>query len=139
MENKKYTITEIAKKIGKSRQAVYVAIMKNKLEAIKTDHKWLIEEKSYKEWEQNKYNRNLRTKDGKLIFDGEKTFSVAMATKKISEILENKSFTEQQLYYLLRIGKVKFSRYGGTKIINLLEITKYTEEQKKYQKKVDIF
>ena len=137
MQEKIYTVTEATKITGRSRQAIYVAIRKGKLVAVNTGHKWIIKERDFERWQENKFKHFLRKREGKLLFDGIKTFSVSMASKKIASLIDQ-PFTEQQLYYLLRRGEIKYSLFGATKIIDISEITKYAEKREKLPKCADL-
>jgi len=92
-----YTITEAAKELGVSRQAVYVALFKvKKLEGYKIGHRWKIHKNALEEYKKNKYKR----------ISPPGLYSIDEASKKLS-------VSYNRIYYLMRTHKIVSIRHNN--------------------------
>ena len=100
-----------------SRPAVYAAMQKGKLKAKKVGHFWQFTKEDLDAYRLSKYNRDERCFNGEKIFSIEKgTFSITQAAKIMSHEL-NAPYNRHRLYYLIRRGQLKVSRFGCSFII----------------------
>lgn len=108
-KTKELTLTEEANYSHVCRQAIYKAITSGRLTAEKSGHMWYIALDDLEMYRANKYRRDLKEVDGVRIFDLEKGhFSVLQVSKILSEMLR-RPYSEQRLYYKLRIGQLNGS------------------------------
>jgi len=90
--------------LGVSRQAVYIAISKNKINANKINGKYAISERMLDEYRKNKYNRRISLK----MKDNEFT---------VNDITKKTRIGKGTLYYMIRSGVIKSHRKGCAYII----------------------
>lgn len=110
--------------------AIRLAINCKKLKAEKMNGKWIVTVEDLFDYEKNKFNRDLSLFKGKLRFDqtqGELSVRKACRLYKLDE---------QKLYYSLRKNKLPGIKKGGTWVINIADIEKYTSERKMRSKQV---
>jgi len=111
------SLAEAAEYAHVTRQAIYVAIRKRGLPAVKKNRQWCISRKDLDEYRANKYNRDKRKFNDEFIFDMEKGhFSVQQVCKVISATLK-RPYSLQHIYYLMRRGKLKAFRMGAAWVI----------------------
>lgn len=113
-ENEILSITEAARFIDRTRQAVVVAIDKRLLKATfmkrhpeANGARWFVEKKDLTEYFQNRYSR-LKCKDihGNLIYDPSKgIYSPPMFANFLG-------LPSQRVYYLMRTGAIPFHKKG---------------------------
>jgi excisionase family DNA binding protein len=120
METECYlSIKDVARLMGVTKQAIYVALSKKKLKAQKIGRDYRIYPKDLKEYEQTKYRRQYADKR-------EDEISIA----KASEIL---NVTVQVLYYAAKIGKIKFRRSGRSWFLDIDSLISYQKQKIGYQ------
>lgn len=118
-----FSLADAARFSHVGRQAVFVAIKKGQLKATKkmgTSGKmqWFIKRSDLDEYRANKYCRDKRVVDGEKLFDIENDrWSVLHASKTLSAML-GKPFPTAHIYYLLRTGKIRGMRKGGSWVIS---------------------
>ena len=101
-----------------TRQAIYVAIKKKKLTAVKRRGRWCIFKKDLHSYQLNKHNRHLRVVDGERIYDPEKgLFSIPEVCMMISTKMKQ-PYSIQHLYYLVRSGQLKAFKRGSAWVIS---------------------
>lgn len=113
-----FSLPEAAAYAHVTRQAIYLAMKNRGLSGCKIGRQWYIKKEDLDEYRGNKYNRDLRKKDGEYIFDMEKGhFSVQQVCRVISATL-GRPYSLQHIYYLLRIGRLKAFRAGNAWVIS---------------------
>lgn len=129
-------LKEAAQYAHVSRQAPYNAIKKGTLKGILINRKWYVSRKDLDDYRGNKYNPDLKKREGELVFDMDKGhFSVQHVAKVISHALGHE-YSFQHLYYLLRTGQVRGFRKGRAWVIakeeaiQLLEIELGRQDQR---------
>lgn len=126
IEKTKYlTVSEAAQKHNITKQAIFFAIKMKRLSASKENNIWLISQDALKEYFDTKYCRSNSKKEGKLIFDKAKGFY------SITEAADFLGKNTNNIYYLVRTGKLKSHRHGTAIIIQDVELYKYAEFTKK--------
>lgn len=123
--DKLLTITEAAKAIKVTRQAIYSAINSKRLIAKRQDDRWWISSKDLDLYRHNKYSRSNSRRDGELIFDKQKGF---YSTCEVGKILRKNA---NQVYYLIRVGKIKTIREGGNIIIKDTDLKEFIDKHYK--------
>jgi excisionase family DNA binding protein len=105
---------EAARKMGVSRQAVYLAIEKKRLKAFKehtNNFRWLIDEDAIDEYRKTLFSRDLSQFNGEPLYDIRNgVYSVRLA----AEYLKIKYST---LYYYIRKGHIEAKRKGAAWIL----------------------
>lgn len=129
-ENNYLTITEAIEYSKISRPAIYAALKKGKLKAVKRGYFWQFTRENLDAYRVSKYNRDDREFNGERIFSPEKgTFSIGQAARILGYEL-NSPYTPQRLYYLIRRGELKVSRFGSSFIISKEVLIKLIEREK---------
>lgn len=134
-ENEEYiTIKQAADIAHVTTQAIYTAIRKGALSAIKRCNRWVMTGSSLEDYRLNKYNRDKRKFNGQFVFNIEKgLFSVSQISKIMSNEL-SRHFSVQHVYYLIRSGALKASRMGAAWVINredaIVLLQNYKEKNK---------
>lgn len=124
-----FRISDACRILNISRQGVYVAIKKKKLVATKIGNRFFFKKSVLFEYLNNKYNRDLRKKDGECIFDLKKgTLSVSQATRVYSVGI-GYPCSNQRIYYLLRTGQIKASRVGAAWVVDRKSLLKCIERE----------
>ena len=116
--NEELTITDAARIMGISRQALYVAIKNMRLKADKKGCQWFITEEQLSEYRNSRYSRKSSRKlNGDLLYDPEKNeFSIGQVAK-MAEV------PTQRIYYLVRTNQLKSTRVGAAHVIHLEDIS----------------
>lgn len=110
-------LTEAANHSHVCRQAIYKAIQCGRLPAYKKGQCWYMLLDDLEMYRATKYRRDLKIINGEPVFDIEKGhFSVVQVSKILAEMLK-KPYSEQKIYYKLRLGKLKGKRVGGQWVI----------------------
>jgi len=116
------TVSQAANKKGVTRQAIFFAIRMKRLNATKDKSaQWRIYEKDLEEYCQKKYCRSKTIKHGELVFDKKKGFYSIL---EVSKILGKPT---QHVYYLVRLGRLKSHRQGGSIVIQDKDLYAYRE------------
>jgi excisionase family DNA binding protein len=125
------TLTEAAEYSHVTRQAVYVAIRKGKLQARKKGRKWLMTKEEIDAYRAIKYDPDRRRYQGQEVFDFEKGyFSVTHVSKIISASL-GRPYGRQRVYYLIRSGELKAARKGHAWVIHKIDAMALLEKENK--------
>jgi hypothetical protein len=125
--NEMISLGEAAAEAKVTRQAIYAAMKYRGLKAEKHRGRWFLSRQDLYDYRANKYNRDMRKKDGEYVFDAEKgLFSVPQVQKVISDAI-GKPYPAQHLYYLLRTGKLKGFRKGAAWIIEKIDAIELLE------------
>ena len=113
-----YSLKEAASYAHVTRQAIYIAIRKKRLIAVKPKGQWVVSKSDLDDYRLSKYNRDLKKDEDGYIFDIEKGyFSVPQVCKVISASI-GRPYPIQHIYYLLRRGKLKALRRGVSWVIH---------------------
>lgn len=119
------TLSQSADSLGISTQALYLAIRKGRIPTVLVDEKnRSFSQRKYIKWgdlieyRKNRYNRELREKNGKLIFDHEKGL---YSPKQLAEATGKPL---QRIYYLMRMKFLKYSRNGCSYVIDIKDFEK---------------
>lgn len=117
-EKKLISITEAAKLNNVTRQAIYVAIKQNKLQATKKT-RWEIDINDLNEYKKNKYSRS------KSVFNGELLFNNELGYYSIGQVAKMLNVPAQKIYYATRRGHMKAHRKGAAWVVHLEDIKTY--------------
>ncbi len=123
------TISEAARRNRVSRQAIYFAIKMKRLEAVQEGGAWLVSTEQLKKYIKTKYCRSKSRVEGELIFDKNKGYY------SISEVAKILRRSLNQVYYLVRLGKIKTHRQGGNIVIKESDLESFIESTKKKSRK----
>jgi|SRR5277367_3330229 len=111
------TVSQAAMIARITTQSIYLAIKQGKLKAVCVKKRFQILPQDLEAYRLNKYNRDLRKKDGEFVFDIDKGhFSVPQVSKVFGEIL-GRPYPLQRLYYKIRTGQLKSFRKGAAIVI----------------------
>lgn len=117
-EKKLISITEAAKLNNVTRQAIYVAIKQNKLQATKKT-RWEIDINDLNEYKKNKYSRS------KSVFNGELLFDNNLGYFSIGQVAKMLNVPAQKIYYATRRGHMKALRKGAAWVVHIEDIKGY--------------
>lgn len=99
-----------------------MAIHKNGLVATKQNGKWCIKFSDLNEYRGKKYNRNLRKFNGENVYNIEAgDYSVDWTSKIVTDITKYR-LTVQNIYYMIRRGRIKAYRKGCAWVIPADEV-----------------
>jgi excisionase family DNA binding protein len=119
MQENFLSISEAAKLTNVTRQAIYVAIKHNRLNATKNVKKWRISLEDLKKYRENRYSRAFSLRNGKRIYDvSQGTYSIGQAAKLLG-------VPPQKIYYATRQGVLKSHREGCAWVINEPDLIEY--------------
>lgn len=125
-----FSLAQAADYAHVTRQAIYLAVKQRGLRAKKIGRQWYITKEDLDNYRANKYNRDLRKRDGEYIFDMEKGhFSVQQVCKVLSATL-GRPYSLQHLYYLLRTGQLKAMRKGAAWVVEKDDAVALLEREK---------
>lgn len=113
------SIAEIAMSYRRSRQAIYINLIKGRLAGEKIGGKWRIHVRAAQEWSKSRY---IRPSHGEGFYD------VRQAAKRLKVPL-------QRVYYCLRSGKMKYTQVGKRFKISEDTIVQYEELMKSWRRK----
>lgn len=112
-----YNISALAQQIKQTRQAIYVAIKKGKLKASRKYGNWVITPKDYLEYQKNRFSRTFaKDHQGNFVYRGSRY--------SVNQLADELGITQARLYYLLRIGKIDYTRHGSNYVIDVDDINK---------------
>jgi excisionase family DNA binding protein len=115
-------------KIG--RAAVYTAIKKGRLTAIKVRGHYKVSRSEIDRYRLSKYNRDEREINGRKLFCVEEgTFSVHQVAKIVSNELKI-AYSMQRVYHLIRTGQLRASRVGRTFVVMRDDLIALIEKEK---------
>ncbi len=118
------TLAEAGKYLSVGRGAVYVALKKNRLKAIKNGNRWTFNAQDLDEYKRNKFSRKFSTFKGQPLFDKEKgEYSATEAAKILGCPL-------QHIYHACRTNKIMTSKKRATWVINEIDIIEYRKKMK---------
>lgn len=123
------SITEACYKYHVTRQAIFGCIQSGRLNAKKSGHKWIFSEKDWEDYIKSKYSRKFSTRDGDKIYD------VENGQMSPSMISSNYGIDKQQLYYMMRKGRLPFRKSGCSYIIDINDFLNSREKIKSSKKK----
>lgn len=115
------SITQAAKLNEVTRQAIYVAIRKGTLKAIK-DSKWKISVHDFYDYINNKYSRTRSRVDGELLYDKSKGEYSIRETAKLLNV------PDQKLYYAARKGYINKREKHGKCVLHIDDIKAYKQK-----------
>jgi excisionase family DNA binding protein len=113
---KMLNIIGAANYLGISRQAIYIAISKNKIRANRVNGKYMISERMLDEYDQNKYIRRITLN----LKDNE--FTPQEVAKKLN-------ITKSEMYYMLRNRVIKSYRINCAYVVKQCHIDEYLKNQ----------
>lgn len=125
---KMLTVTEAAYLNNVTRQAIIFAIKMKRIPARKENDTWLISMQDLKNYNKTRYSRTLSKRNGELIFDKKKGFFSAQEAAKI--LRKN----IQQIYYLVRMGRIKAHRQGTAIVIKESDLQEFFDRENKNSK-----
>ena len=114
---KQYTVTEAAKLLGVTIQAVYQAIRRKALQAKKRDGVLYTTD----DWIGH-YLQNLHSKQLHACYNGAKTFSEKNGEYSAKYVAKKFGMTEFQVYFNIRQGKIRAYKKGMYWIIPIEEM-----------------
>lgn len=117
-EKKLISITEAAKLNNVTRQAIYVAIKQNKLQATKKT-RWEIDIEHLNEYKKNKYSRSKSVYNGELLFDNN------LGYYSIGQVAKMLNVPAQKIYYATRRGHMRAQRKGAAWVVHMDDIKQY--------------
>jgi excisionase family DNA binding protein len=121
---------EACRYIHVGRAAIYAALKKGRLHAIKIGYYYAFAREELDRYRLNKYNRDERRMNGERIFDVQRgTFSVHQASKILSDELKV-AYNMQRLYHLIRTGQLKVTKCGATFVISRETLIDLIEKEK---------
>ena len=118
------TLAEAGKYLSVGRYAIYIAIKKKRIKAIKNGGRWTINAQDLEEYKLNKFSRKFSTYNGKPLFEKEKGECSAAEAAKIL------GCSIQHLYYACRTNKITTSKKRATWVINENDIIEYRKKMK---------
>jgi len=119
---KDLTITEVAKQLQITRQAVYVAIMKHKMVAYKSGAKWMIKPECLKQYRENRFSRTMSLRD-----DGTFVYRPEMNEFSPSQVADKLKVPVNRIYHLIRMNRLKHYRHRSAYVV---EVKDWEETQK---------
>lgn len=136
-----YSLKEAADYAHICRQAIFVAIQKGNLKAVKKplvypngniEMRWCILRSDLDEYRKSKHLSDKRIVDGEKLFDIEDDrWSVLHASKTLSSMI-GRPITIYHLYYLLRFGKLRGYKKGGCWIIKRQDLLELYEKHAEF-------
>ncbi len=128
-----YSLKETAEYGHVTRQAIFVAIYKDKLKAIKIGRHRYIKREDYDAYRLNKYNREERVVDGERVFDFEKGEYSVQQISKIYSHSTGRFYGTQRIYYLIHSGQLKAFRKGKTWVVKKEDAVEFFDKENKMQ------
>lgn len=114
------SLVEAADLRGCTKQALYFAIRKQVLGAVKIKGFWKVTPEALLKYDSELYCRMNRSKaNGEYIYDREKgKITTELAARLVG-------LTRQNIYYALRTGKLKYKRVNGAIVIDMKDLFKF--------------
>lgn len=129
MKNEIYSISDAAKLLNCTRQAIYLSVLKKKINSQKVNGKWTVTIDDIKEFQKNKYDRKFSTYQDRPLYEEDKgEMSVKYAAEKIK-------VPAQKLYYAIRSKKMNAFKKNCTWIIKVDELNEYKKNMTKPRKR----
>ena len=125
---KHMNVKQIADYLNCTVQAVYQAIWRGRLRAIKLDDQRL----STKEWV-DEYTRTWKSKQHS-VYNGMPTFNKEKGEYSIKTASQAFDIKEQRLYHLIREGRLPCTRKGCYVVLHHDELSKFIEKELGEQK-----
>jgi len=117
------TISETAKKCKVTRQAVYVAIKKKRLNAKLVNRVWVMHVTDVDLYRESRYDRVNSKINGEPIFD------IARGYLSVNHASKLFGTNTQHIYYLLRTGQLHASKKGSAWVVNFDEVKRLFQEK----------
>ena len=112
---KMLTIQQAANHLGISRQAVYIAIAKDKIRAQKHGHKYLVSIRMLDDYVKDKYNRRL-------------TLNLKYNEFTPQDVARKLGIGKSAIYYMIRSGMINSRRIRSAYIISQQDINLYLKK-----------
>lgn len=120
MTEKSLTIEEAVKEMHISVEAIYQAIKKNRLKAVKGGKRWYLTEKDIEDYQLSKFNRDLQP-----IFSIEEgRYSTGQAAKILTDLIK-RPFSADCVRDKFRRGEIKAEKKGSAWVVTLEELEKF--------------
>lgn len=118
------SITEAARRNKVTRQAIYVAIKKGHLKALKDDRdkRWKIHVNDLESYANQKYSRKKSLHNGELVFNPDE------GAYSVNDVAKMLGVPPQKVYYATRIGLLKAHRKGAAWVVNIEDLKAYAEQ-----------
>lgn len=115
------TITEAAKELGVTGQAIYTAIRKGRLKAfqLETSPLWRMRRKELNEYLASKFSRAHSMYKGKKVYDKE------LGEYSVREAGEFLGMPAQHLYHAIRTGTLPYIKKGCAYVLYKKELEEY--------------
>lgn len=124
------SLSEAAKYMKVTRQAVYVAIRKKSLKGFKKNDRWYVLKSDIEGYRVNKYNPKFKKVEGEYIYSLEEgLLTVEQASKAIGKML-GCPYNSQHLYYLIRKGILRAYKRSYSWVIKHEDLAKIYEMEK---------
>lgn len=108
------SINDAARKMGITRQAVYIALKKGPLKGFVKGCRWFIHLKDLEHYQAFKYSREYsKDANGNLIYDKAKGYYSPLQAANLFRV------PLQRIYYLLRMKYLKSKREGSRYVIHI--------------------
>ncbi len=129
-----YSVPQLARKLKRTNQSIYLCIKSGKLKAHKKKNsQWLITPIDIINYYKSRYDRQL-TKDA----NGNKLFDPTKGAFSVSQISKSTGIPIHKIYYLIRINAIPYEKYRSQYIVkgkSFKEIAKLINNYKKKLKK----
>jgi len=134
-----YSLREAADYINTTRQAVYLAIKKGDLLAIRHQifnspksagrPQWIIKQSDLDEYRRHKHSPEKRKVDGEQIFDLSKDRWSIKDSAKALHVALGRPYSTQHIHYLLRRGRIRGYKKGGCWVLKREELLRIYQEE----------
>jgi excisionase family DNA binding protein len=123
-------LKEAAERARVQRQAIYVAIRKKNLPAIKKGRFWLVSASDLEQYRLNKYNSENKVHNGDKVYDEHSGhYSVQRVCFEMSIHL-GAPYPKNHVYYLIRTFKIDAIRKGHSWVIPASELERLKHQEK---------
>lgn len=112
---------EAADRMKVTKQAVYIAIRKGRIQAEKVGGVWMVPEEEVDRYRSQRFSRRYLTHNGEIIHCPEKG---KYSPQQVANIL---CVPRQKIYYALRVGYIKADRLGSAWVISSDAMHKFAE------------
>jgi excisionase family DNA binding protein len=117
-----YSLSEAAEYAKIGRQAIYMAIKKKRLNAVKHGQRWGISKEDLDKYRLSKYDRENRRINDQPIFDVDNGIWSVQHTAKFLTAALGRKVELQEVYYKIYSGKIKCTRVGATYLLNRKDV-----------------